>query len=133
MDPTKTDIRKDAKKHISTLASPNPGKILHPGMKTEVRVRLMGDTETKRRWLVVSVRSNAKENVWNHKEVDVEEVAGKKVDRDVAFAAEALAAYQCEKHGDVHNPPAVAKAAREALDDLKQQAEQARNGRGRGH
>jgi hypothetical protein len=97
--------------------------------ETQVRVRLEGDTETKQRWLLVSVRSNVRDHLWAHKKVDPEQ---EPVRRNVQRAAEGLAVHQCQAYGDRHDPVAAGHAALDALDDLAKQAKNAREGRGRG-
>jgi hypothetical protein len=106
-------------------------------MDTNVKVTLRGDTETKKRWLVVSVKSNVCLNahqgeIWNHKRVDIEGIDGETVKRDLQQAAELVAAYQCQVHRDMHDPRTVGRAALAALEDLKRQADEARRSRGSG-
>jgi hypothetical protein len=88
-----------------------------------VIVRLVKDTVTKKISLEVALRSCKRRGLWADFKLDPD---NSKLEYAVAKAAETLASHQCEKYGDKHNPPDVAKKAVEALHDLMRSAERAR-------
>lgn len=93
--------------------------------QSEVKLTLVQDTDTQKVELQVSLRCNTvhPNTVWNHLKLDADAT---NLEYLVSQRAEGLAEYQNLKYNDLHNPPAVAKAARELLVDLKKQAERAR-------
>lgn len=96
---------------------------------TPVEVKLQMDDQTRKAWMLVSVKSLIRPGLWGHLKVDAD---SPRLEYLVQKAAETIAVQQCELYRDVHNPGAVAKAALEAFHEIKSLAEKARLNRGSG-
>lgn len=92
--------------------------------ETNVRVRLVQDTETKKVSIEVAVESIAKPNAWTDTTTNAED-DGKLMYR-VQRIAETLAEFQCRSYGDMHDPAACGRAAVAAARDIMRQAERAK-------
>lgn len=103
------------------------GQIAKPG-EVEVRLKLMYKTETREAWFELSVRSNVNVASWAHTKINAD-MEPKKLEDHIRYNAETLARYQNLNIGDNHNPPAVAKAAVEALKEILRKAELAKQGK----
>lgn len=67
----------------------------------------------------VEMHSDTKPGVVSIKDIELDDVSSKEQLRQaVGIAAGALAEYQCEKYGDVHEPSYCARAGLEAFEEL---------------
>jgi hypothetical protein len=89
---------------------------------TDVKCRLMFKTETRQAWITISVRSNRRPMIWNHRHVSAD---SSRLEYEIARNAEDLAIYQAMVYQDIHNPQAVARAAIEALYEIMSEASRA--------
>lgn len=86
-------------------------------------------------WLRLKLWSQVKPRLHSFRDLELDRVSSKQeAARAMEITGGALAEYQCEKYGDVHDPSACAKAAREAFEELWDELEQkfgdkARDGR----
>lgn len=103
------------------------GQIIKPG-EVEVKLLLKLKTETREAWFELGVRSNVKPECWAWLKTDADQEAAA-LENEIRYNAETLARYQCINLGDNHNPPAIAKAAVEALKEILRKAELAKQGK----
>lgn len=101
--------------------------VLTKSSRSEVTVKLQQDDKTLEVWLLVSLRSLRKPAVWNHVKVNPD---SSRLGYRIHSAAEFLACHQNLRLGDWHNPPACARAAKEALEEIQKVAMGARRRRG---
>lgn len=91
-------------------------------MASKVRVRLVQDTVTKKVELEVAVQSNQRRGLWAVKKVDAD---ASDLETLVSKAAAECAILQIVQYRDKHDPDDCARVAREALAEIKADAERA--------